>query len=31
MSKDEKDDLEDKLSGIDAAVKSGKKEKQRKK
>lgn len=31
MSKDEKDDLEDKLSGIDAAVKSGKKEKAKEK
>ena len=27
MTKDEKEDLEDKLSGIDAAVRSGKKEK----
>lgn len=31
MTKDEKDDLEDKLSGIDAAVKSGKKEKAKEK
>lgn len=31
ISKDEKDDLEDKLSGIDAAVKSGKKEKAKEK
>lgn len=31
MTKDEKEDLEDKLSGIDAAVKSGKKEKAKEK
>lgn len=31
MSKDEKDDLEDKVSGIDAAIKSGKKDKAKEK
>lgn len=31
MTKDEKEDLEDKLSGIDTAVRSGKKEKAKEK
>lgn len=31
MTKEEKEELEDKLSGIDAAVRSGKREKEREK